>query len=166
MKQRLQDNSRRFHLQTIFIFIFLSHVTEVTWRRWGGRVGRRWNLRFIVLIFFPFPPPPSSVLTTFLIWLMHACSFNSKYSFIIILTMDRANCDDCPPPIPFFPLVFLLCPLHPACLPPLPEDLDDLRMEGVTGLAPSGCKFSQGRSSYQPEPQAKVTLNICSRCAR
>ncbi|XP_003968026.2 uncharacterized protein C8orf34 homolog isoform X1 [Takifugu rubripes] len=46
------------------------------------------------------------------------------------------------------------------------EDLDDLRMEGVTGLAPSGCKFSQGRSSYQPEPQAKVTLNICSRCAR
>ncbi|KAM6977133.1 uncharacterized protein C8orf34 homolog [Aplochiton taeniatus] len=46
------------------------------------------------------------------------------------------------------------------------EDLDDLRMEGVTGLAPSGSKFSQGRSSYQPEPQARVTLNICSRCAR
>ncbi|XP_047206451.1 uncharacterized protein C8orf34 homolog isoform X2 [Girardinichthys multiradiatus] len=46
------------------------------------------------------------------------------------------------------------------------EDLDDLRMEGVTGLAPSGSKFSQGRSSYQPEPQAKVTLNICSSCAR
>ncbi|XP_069559570.1 uncharacterized protein C8orf34 homolog isoform X2 [Brachyistius frenatus] len=46
------------------------------------------------------------------------------------------------------------------------EDLDDLRMEGVTGLAPSGSKFSQGRSSYQSEPQAKVTLNICSRCAR
>ncbi|XP_031439977.1 uncharacterized protein C8orf34 homolog [Clupea harengus] len=46
------------------------------------------------------------------------------------------------------------------------EDLDDLRMEGVTGLAPSGSKFSQGRSSYCPEPQAKVTLNICSRCAR
>ncbi|XP_054622340.1 uncharacterized protein C8orf34 homolog isoform X2 [Dunckerocampus dactyliophorus] len=46
------------------------------------------------------------------------------------------------------------------------EDLDDLRMEGVTGLAPSGCKFSQGRSSYHAEPQAKVTLNICSRCAR
>ncbi|XP_037550245.1 uncharacterized protein C8orf34 homolog [Nematolebias whitei] len=46
------------------------------------------------------------------------------------------------------------------------EDLDDLRMEGVTRLAPSGCKFSQGRSAYQPEPQAKVTLNICSRCAR
>ncbi|KAM8823344.1 uncharacterized protein C8orf34 homolog isoform 7-T7 [Spinachia spinachia] len=46
------------------------------------------------------------------------------------------------------------------------EDLDDLRMEGVTGLAPSGSKFSQGRSSYQTEPQAKVTLNICSRCAR
>uniref|UniRef100_A0A3P9PZY2 Chromosome 8 open reading frame 34 n=1 Tax=Poecilia reticulata TaxID=8081 RepID=A0A3P9PZY2_POERE len=43
------------------------------------------------------------------------------------------------------------------------EDLDDLRMEGVTGLAPSGSKFSQGRSSYQPELQAKVTLNICSR---
>ncbi|XP_068604120.1 uncharacterized protein C8orf34 homolog [Brachionichthys hirsutus] len=46
------------------------------------------------------------------------------------------------------------------------EDLDDLRMEGVMGLAPSGCKFSQGRSAYHPEPQAKVTLNICSRCAR
>ncbi|KAM4544038.1 LOW QUALITY PROTEIN: uncharacterized protein C8orf34 homolog [Fundulus diaphanus] len=46
------------------------------------------------------------------------------------------------------------------------EDLDDLRMEGVTGLVPSGSKFSQGRSSYQLEPQAKVTLNICSRCAR
>ncbi|XP_034025739.1 uncharacterized protein C8orf34 homolog [Thalassophryne amazonica] len=46
------------------------------------------------------------------------------------------------------------------------EDLDDLRMEGVMGLVPSGSKFSQGRSSYQPEPQAKVTLNICSRCAR
>ncbi|KAF0028124.1 hypothetical protein F2P81_019211 [Scophthalmus maximus] len=43
------------------------------------------------------------------------------------------------------------------------EDLDDLRMEGVTSLAPSGSKFSQGRSSYQAEPQAKVTLNICSR---
>lgn len=46
------------------------------------------------------------------------------------------------------------------------EDLDDLRMEGVTVLALSGSKFSQGRSSYHPEPQAKVTLNICSRCAR
>ncbi|XP_066540071.1 uncharacterized protein C8orf34 homolog [Hoplias malabaricus] len=46
------------------------------------------------------------------------------------------------------------------------EDLDDLRMEGVTGLVPSGSKFSQGRSLYCPEPQAKVTLNICSRCAR
>ncbi|KAM9436751.1 uncharacterized protein C8orf34 homolog isoform 1-T1 [Clarias gariepinus] len=46
------------------------------------------------------------------------------------------------------------------------EDLDDLRMEGVTGLVSSGSKFSQGRSSYCPEPQAKVTLNICSRCAR
>uniref|UniRef100_A0A8C8DLF7 Chromosome 8 open reading frame 34 n=1 Tax=Oryzias sinensis TaxID=183150 RepID=A0A8C8DLF7_9TELE len=44
------------------------------------------------------------------------------------------------------------------------EDLDDLRMEGVMGLVPSGSKFSQGRSSYQSEPQAKVTLNICSRC--
>ncbi|XP_069047655.1 uncharacterized protein C8orf34 homolog isoform X2 [Lepisosteus oculatus] len=43
------------------------------------------------------------------------------------------------------------------------EDLDDLRMEGVTSLAPSGSKFSQGRSSYCPEPQARVTLNICSR---
>ncbi|XP_026056721.1 uncharacterized protein C8orf34 homolog isoform X1 [Carassius auratus] len=46
------------------------------------------------------------------------------------------------------------------------EDLDDLRMEGVTGLLQSGSKFSQGRSSYCSEPQAKVTLNICSRCAR
>uniref|UniRef100_A0AAV2L9M1 Uncharacterized protein n=1 Tax=Knipowitschia caucasica TaxID=637954 RepID=A0AAV2L9M1_KNICA len=46
------------------------------------------------------------------------------------------------------------------------EDLDDLRMEGVTVLALTGSKFSQGRSSYQAEPQAKVTLNICSRCAR
>ncbi|XP_063779947.1 uncharacterized protein C8orf34 homolog isoform X2 [Pseudophryne corroboree] len=40
------------------------------------------------------------------------------------------------------------------------EDLDDLRMEGVM---PSGSKFSQGRSTYSTEPQAKVTLNICSR---
>ncbi|XP_069477258.1 uncharacterized protein C8orf34 homolog isoform X2 [Ambystoma mexicanum] len=46
------------------------------------------------------------------------------------------------------------------------EDLDDLRMEGVTSLMPSGSKFSQGRSTYSTEPQAKVTLNICSRCAR
>ncbi|XP_028826355.1 uncharacterized protein C8orf34 homolog isoform X2 [Denticeps clupeoides] len=46
------------------------------------------------------------------------------------------------------------------------EDLDDLRMEGVTGVLSSGWKFSQGRGSYCPEPQAKVTLNICSRCAR
>ncbi|XP_056378096.1 uncharacterized protein C8orf34 homolog isoform X2 [Hyla sarda] len=43
------------------------------------------------------------------------------------------------------------------------EDLDDLRMEGVTSLMPSGSKFSQGRSTYSTEPQAKVTLNICSR---
>ncbi|KAM4688814.1 uncharacterized protein C8orf34 homolog [Discoglossus pictus] len=46
------------------------------------------------------------------------------------------------------------------------EDLDDLRMEGVTSLMPSGSKFSQGRSTYTTEPQAKVTLNICARCAR
>lgn len=46
------------------------------------------------------------------------------------------------------------------------EDLDDLRMEGVTSVMPSGSKFSQGRSNYTTEPQAKVTLNICSRCAR
>lgn len=61
-----------------------------------------------------------------------------------------------------FAFLFSLCNL------PLPhvEDLDDLRMEGVTVLALSGSKFSQGRSSYHPEPQAKVTLNICSRCAR
>uniref|UniRef100_A0A3B4A3X4 Uncharacterized protein n=1 Tax=Periophthalmus magnuspinnatus TaxID=409849 RepID=A0A3B4A3X4_9GOBI len=38
------------------------------------------------------------------------------------------------------------------------EDLDDLRMEGVTVLALTGSKFSQGRSSYQAE--------LCSRCAR
>ncbi|KAI4539732.1 hypothetical protein MG293_010127 [Ovis ammon polii] len=46
------------------------------------------------------------------------------------------------------------------------EDLDDLRMEGVTTLTPSGSKFNQGRATYSAEPQAKVTLNICSRCAR
>ncbi|XP_030046029.1 uncharacterized protein C8orf34 homolog [Microcaecilia unicolor] len=46
------------------------------------------------------------------------------------------------------------------------EDFDDLRMEGVTSLMPSGSKYSQGRSTYAVEPQAKVTLNICSRCAR
>ncbi|XP_029447297.1 uncharacterized protein C8orf34 homolog [Rhinatrema bivittatum] len=46
------------------------------------------------------------------------------------------------------------------------EDFDDLRMEGVTSLIPSGSKYSQGRSTYTVEPQAKVTLNICSRCAR
>ncbi|XP_072110228.1 uncharacterized protein C8orf34 homolog isoform X4 [Mobula birostris] len=46
------------------------------------------------------------------------------------------------------------------------EDLDDLRMEGITDHVPSGNKFSQGRSLYSAEPQAKVTLNICSRCAR
>uniref|UniRef100_A0A452DNR1 Chromosome 8 open reading frame 34 n=1 Tax=Capra hircus TaxID=9925 RepID=A0A452DNR1_CAPHI len=43
------------------------------------------------------------------------------------------------------------------------EDLDDLRMEGVTTLTPSGSKFNQGRATYSAEPQAKVTLNICSR---
>nr|XP_045000232.1 uncharacterized protein C8orf34 homolog isoform X7 [Jaculus jaculus] len=46
------------------------------------------------------------------------------------------------------------------------EDLDDLRMEGVTTLVPSGSKFNQGRATHPAEPQAKVTLNICSRCAR
>ncbi|XP_028625904.1 uncharacterized protein C8orf34 homolog isoform X1 [Grammomys surdaster] len=46
------------------------------------------------------------------------------------------------------------------------EDLDDLRMEGVTTLVLSGSKFNQGRPSHPAEPQAKVTLNICSRCAR
>ncbi|XP_067836419.1 uncharacterized protein C8orf34 homolog isoform X2 [Heptranchias perlo] len=46
------------------------------------------------------------------------------------------------------------------------EDLDDLRMEGITDHVPSGSRFSQGRSVYSAEPQAKVTLNICSRCAR
>ncbi|XP_067568225.1 uncharacterized protein C8orf34 homolog isoform X14 [Pseudorca crassidens] len=46
------------------------------------------------------------------------------------------------------------------------EDLDDLRMEGVTTLVPSGNKFNQGRATHSAEPQAKVTLNICSRCAR
>ncbi|XP_031222725.1 uncharacterized protein C8orf34 homolog isoform X10 [Mastomys coucha] len=43
------------------------------------------------------------------------------------------------------------------------EDLDDLRMEGVTTLVLSGSKFNQGRPTYPAEPQAKVTLNICSR---
>ncbi|XP_074134952.1 uncharacterized protein C8orf34 homolog isoform X12 [Sminthopsis crassicaudata] len=46
------------------------------------------------------------------------------------------------------------------------EDLDDLRMEGVTTLMPSGSKFNPTRTAHLPEPQAKVTLNICSRCAR
>ncbi|XP_040597373.1 uncharacterized protein C8orf34 homolog isoform X4 [Mesocricetus auratus] len=46
------------------------------------------------------------------------------------------------------------------------EDLDDLRMEGVTTLVLSGSKFNQGRPTHTVEPQAKVTLNICSRCAR
>ncbi|XP_051015015.1 uncharacterized protein C8orf34 homolog isoform X5 [Acomys russatus] len=46
------------------------------------------------------------------------------------------------------------------------EDLDDLRMEGVTTLVISGSKFNQGRPTHPAEPQAKVTLNICSRCAR
>ncbi|XP_019482554.1 PREDICTED: uncharacterized protein C8orf34-like isoform X2 [Hipposideros armiger] len=36
-------------------------------------------------------------------------------------------------------------------------------MEGVTTLVPSGSKFNQGRAAYPAEPQAKVTLNICSR---
>ncbi|XP_066480504.1 uncharacterized protein C8orf34 homolog [Tiliqua scincoides] len=46
------------------------------------------------------------------------------------------------------------------------EDLDDLRMEGVTSAISSGSKLNQTRSSYTAEPQAKVTLNICARCAR
>ncbi|XP_042642136.1 uncharacterized protein C8orf34 homolog isoform X3 [Tyto alba] len=46
------------------------------------------------------------------------------------------------------------------------EDLDDLRMEGVTSVMSSGSKFNQSRSAYMAEPQAKVTLNICARCAR
>ncbi|XP_012889935.1 PREDICTED: uncharacterized protein C8orf34 homolog [Dipodomys ordii] len=46
------------------------------------------------------------------------------------------------------------------------EDLDDLRMEGVTTLVPSGSKLNQNRPTQPAEPQAKVTLNICSRCAR
>ncbi|KAJ7338900.1 hypothetical protein JRQ81_012802 [Phrynocephalus forsythii] len=45
------------------------------------------------------------------------------------------------------------------------EDLDDLRMEGVTSVISSG-KFNQTRSTHTAEPQAKVTLNICARCAR
>ncbi|XP_036021599.1 uncharacterized protein C8orf34 homolog isoform X2 [Mus musculus] len=43
------------------------------------------------------------------------------------------------------------------------ENLDDLRMEGVTTLVLSGSKFNQGRPTHPAEPQAKVTLNICSR---
>ncbi|XP_074433332.1 uncharacterized protein C8orf34 homolog isoform X10 [Larus michahellis] len=46
------------------------------------------------------------------------------------------------------------------------EDLDDLRMEGVTSVMSSGSKFNQTRSAHTSEPQAKVTLNICARCAR
>ncbi|XP_043395457.1 uncharacterized protein C8orf34 homolog isoform X1 [Chelonia mydas] len=46
------------------------------------------------------------------------------------------------------------------------EDLDDLRMEGVTSVMSSGSKFNQTRSAHPAEPQAKVTLNICARCAR
>ncbi|XP_030914510.1 uncharacterized protein C8orf34 homolog isoform X2 [Geospiza fortis] len=46
------------------------------------------------------------------------------------------------------------------------EDLDDLRMEGVTSVVSSGSKFNQTRSAHPAEPQAKVTLNICARCAR
>uniref|UniRef100_A0A803V4N6 Chromosome 8 open reading frame 34 n=1 Tax=Ficedula albicollis TaxID=59894 RepID=A0A803V4N6_FICAL len=46
------------------------------------------------------------------------------------------------------------------------EDLDDLRMEGVTSVVSSGSKFNQSRSAHTAEPQAKVTLNICARCAR
>lgn len=48
----------------------------------------------------------------------------------------------------------------------LAEDLDDLRMEGVTSVISSGSKFNQTRSTHTAEPQAKVTLNICARCAR
>ncbi|XP_053873043.1 uncharacterized protein C8orf34 homolog isoform X2 [Malaclemys terrapin pileata] len=43
------------------------------------------------------------------------------------------------------------------------EDLDDLRMEGVTSVMTSGSKFNQTRSTHPAEPQAKVTLNICAR---
>uniref|UniRef100_A0A674I6D0 Chromosome 8 open reading frame 34 n=1 Tax=Terrapene triunguis TaxID=2587831 RepID=A0A674I6D0_9SAUR len=43
------------------------------------------------------------------------------------------------------------------------EDLDDLRMEGVTSVMTSGSKFNQTRSAHPAEPQAKVTLNICAR---
>ncbi|XP_053873047.1 uncharacterized protein C8orf34 homolog isoform X6 [Malaclemys terrapin pileata] len=46
------------------------------------------------------------------------------------------------------------------------KDLDDLRMEGVTSVMTSGSKFNQTRSTHPAEPQAKVTLNICARCAR
>ncbi|XP_070797085.1 uncharacterized protein C8orf34 homolog [Pituophis catenifer annectens] len=46
------------------------------------------------------------------------------------------------------------------------EDLDDLRMEGVTSVVSTGSKFNQTRNSHTAEPQAKVTLNICARCAR
>ncbi|XP_063156317.1 uncharacterized protein C8orf34 homolog [Candoia aspera] len=46
------------------------------------------------------------------------------------------------------------------------EDLDDLRMEGVTSMVSTGSKINQTRSSHTAEPQAKVTLNICARCAR
>ncbi|KAL4624597.1 hypothetical protein GN956_G17512 [Arapaima gigas] len=48
----------------------------------------------------------------------------------------------------------------------LMEDLEDLRMEGVMSLAPCRNKVIQVHGSYSPQPQAKLTLNICSRCAR
>nr|XP_032638359.1 uncharacterized protein C8orf34 homolog [Chelonoidis abingdonii] len=39
-------------------------------------------------------------------------------------------------------------------------------MEGVISVMTSGSKFNQTRSAHPAEPQAKVTLNICARCAR
>ncbi|XP_018613087.2 uncharacterized protein C8orf34-like [Scleropages formosus] len=48
----------------------------------------------------------------------------------------------------------------------LMEDLEDLRMEGVTSLAPCRNKVIQVHGSHSSQPQAKLTLNICSRCAR
>ncbi|KAL7984258.1 hypothetical protein Chor_002828 [Crotalus horridus] len=55
--------------------------------------------------------------------------------------------------------------IYPEILMSIPEDLDDLRMEGVTSVVSTGSKFNQTRSSHTAEPQAKVTLNICARCA-
>ncbi|XP_032810550.1 uncharacterized protein C8orf34 homolog isoform X1 [Petromyzon marinus] len=46
------------------------------------------------------------------------------------------------------------------------EDEEDLRREGVFSPRRSVFRISRGRMLRSAEPQAKVGLNICSRCAR